>query len=276
MPKMTDRDERLLDIRNELEWLAGPGRIRALAFSLLEKLLGFKELNRLLGQAARRSSDSAEFLSALVEILGFEVKLTGPGKDEYPVEGPVIVASNHPFGGADAIVVSDFAIRGRTDTLCLVNEFIASVKPARQIMIEVNVFDEDAEAKRRNLRSLREVGRHLQKEGQLVLFPGGEVASLSWREKQVTEPEWPALIGSLARRYQARVIPVFLPGRNSLLFHLLGLVHPFLRSAWLARELLRQQNSTIELRIGCPIEVDPAKTTQDIVAEIREAVFGLE
>ncbi len=71
------------------------------------------------------------------------------------------------------------------------------------------------------------------------------------------------------------MVPLFLPGCNSTFFHFLGLIHPFLRSTWLSRELLRRKNSAIELRIGHPFQVDPAKSAEEIVAEIRKAVFDL-
>lgn len=273
---MNEPRERLLDIRSELEWLAGPGRLRRLAFLSIEKLLGFRRLNRILRECDRRSSDPAQFISCLVESFGFDVEVTGPGREEVPAAGPVIVASNHPFGAADAVVVGDWALRHRPETRCLANEFIYSILPIRPVLIAVDVFDGNPDAKRRNLRSLRDAGRHLGDGGQLVIFPGGEVASWSWRVQAVTEPEWPPLAGSLVQRYQATVVPVFLPGRNSALFHLLGTIHPFLRSTWLIRELLRRQNSTIELRVGRPIEADRSKTPREIIAEIRAAVFSLE
>jgi len=49
------------------------------------------------------------------------------------------------------------------------------------------------------------------------------------------------------------VLPVYVKGENSLPFHLLGFVHPRLRTVRLPHELLNKRGKTIEIRIGSHI-----------------------
>ncbi len=57
------------------------------------------------------------------------------------------------------------------------------------------------------------------------------------------------------RAPELAVTPVYVDGANSVLFQLLGLLHPRLRTALLARELLNKRQARIEVRIGSAIPV---------------------
>jgi putative hemolysin len=50
-------------------------------------------------------------------------------------------------------------------------------------------------------------------------------------------------------------VPIYFHGNNGLLFNLLSMIHPALRTAKLPSELFNKQGQTIKLRIGKPIKV---------------------
>lgn len=263
----------VLDLREGLPWAQKPGMLRQLGFSVIERWLGYDQLDRRFTRARDRKTPGT-YLRHLAEVFEFQVEVTGPGADALPKSGPVILVANHPFGGADAITVSDLGLSHRPDTRILSNEFLHAIDPLKPHLIPVDVYG-GAEAKRKNLRGLREAHRHLAKGGQLVIFPAGEVASWSKDTRQVTEAPWPPHLGALAKRSRATVVPVFLPGENSRLFYRLGRLHPFLRTAWLGRELLRREGARIELRIGNAIDYDPESEPAAITGACREAVESL-
>ncbi len=60
------------------------------------------------------------------------------------------------------------------------------------------------------------------------------------------------------------MVPVYFHGKNSRLFHLLGRIHPSLRTAKLPSELLNKKNKTIKIRIGKPIPVKEQEQFNDI------------
>ena len=82
------------------------------------------------------------------------------------------------------------------------------------------------------------------------MFPAGEVAHLSLRERGIVEPAWNPSAAAFARITGASVLPAFFPGSNSKTFHAAGLIHPRLRTALLPRKFVKMAGSTIELRIG--------------------------
>ena len=103
---------------------------------------------------------------------------------------------------------------------------------------------------------------HLQHGGVLSLFPAGEV-STNYSSSIITDREW--LVSAL--RHQKNKVPLFrsiFTGNNSRIFHLLGRIHPSLRTAKLPSELINKRNKTIKVRIGNPISVKEQDRFPDI------------
>ncbi|MCP5539762.1 MAG: 1-acyl-sn-glycerol-3-phosphate acyltransferase [Akkermansiaceae bacterium] len=273
---MSDRTrQRTVDIATQLPWLAGPGVLNRAAFHLTEKLLGYHRIDALFARAAADGASGGDYLRRLREVFEMRMDVSGPGLEAWPKKGPVLVAANHPFGGADAICLGALAFELRPDTRLLANEFLAGIAPLREALIPVNVFG-GAAAARRNARGLREAVAHLGAGGQLVVFPAGEVGSWTWSDRRIVEKPWAPHLGHLLGGSGATVVPAFLPGRNSGLFQALGAIHPLLRTAWLGRELLRRRGSTVSIRLGQPrlpgtFDADSGAATE----AIREAVMAL-
>ncbi|MEM9084002.1 MAG: lysophospholipid acyltransferase family protein, partial [Planctomycetota bacterium] len=106
----------------------------------------------------------------------------------------------------------------------------------------------------------------------LGVFPGGEVASFSARQRAVVEAAWSPVIGGLIQRTKAWVLPIFVEGRNSLLFQSAGLMHPRLRTALLCREMLRAQDRTIRLHVGevlSPESMERFSEAKELIDHLR-------
>jgi putative hemolysin len=58
----------------------------------------------------------------------------------------------------------------------------------------------------------------------------------------------------IVRNAKVPVIPLFFDGRNSRVFHLLGMIHANLRTLALPSEMLRKKGEVIRLKIGKPIQ----------------------
>jgi putative hemolysin len=86
------------------------------------------------------------------------------------------------------------------------------------------------------------------------MFPAGEVAHWRTGQRSVTDPPWNAVAARFATRAGARVVPIYFAGANSLAFQIAGLLHPKLRTARLAGELLNKRGSQVEVRIGTAIQ----------------------
>jgi putative hemolysin len=180
---------------------------------------------------------------------------------EFPRSGPLVIVANHPFGILDPVILAHYAARHRPDVRVMTNALLNSFEQLQPYIIPVNPFG-GAEAARENLAGMKEALRHLRQGGTLILFPAGEVSRYR-PGRGIEDPAWSSHLGSLVRRTQATVLPVFFPGRNSALFHAAGLIHSRLRTGLLLREFCNQRGSRTPMRVGTPIPFAKLKKFED-------------
>jgi putative hemolysin len=102
----------------------------------------------------------------------------------------------------------------------------------------------------------------------LAIFPAGEVSTWQFPHAQIADPLWNDTAARLIRRTGAAALPVYFCGRNSMSFHLFGMIHPRLRTAFLLQEFLHQEGRTVEVRVGSEIPGDSVAG----IADDREAI----
>jgi putative hemolysin len=166
-----------------------------------------------------------------------------------PRSGPVLAVSNHPFGILDAAVLGALLSRLRSDVKIMTNFLLSGVRELQDLCIFVDPFNQKGSAER-NRRALKESLLWLKQGHLLAVFPAGEVSHLQLTQARVTDPKWKPMIARLARMADAPVVPVFFPGRNSIAFQALGLMHPRLRTVRLMSEFLHQRGKALHVRIG--------------------------
>jgi putative hemolysin len=218
------------------------------AAAVLDRALGLTQLSRLLRAVGGRP----DFVPAILGELGIAASWTDRDLARVPTEGPLLVLSNHPHGGADGLVALDFLLRARPDVRVLGNRLLGRIAGMRPWLIEVDPLRPgDAGA---NLGGLRRSLEHLRGGGCLLAFPAGEVASLRLRDLRVRDPRWSAHVVRLARSSGARLLPLNIGGRNRAVFQAAGLLHPRLRTALLTREMLALRGKTLRVRAGSAME----------------------
>jgi putative hemolysin len=84
----------------------------------------------------------------------------------------------------------------------------------------------------------------------LLVFPAGEVSHLRLPSLEVADPVWSSTIGRIIRHAKVPVLPVFFRGHNGPWFQAAGLIHPRLRTALLARQLMGVRGRSIPVDIG--------------------------
>ncbi len=94
---------------------------------------------------------------------------------------------------------------------------------------------------------------HVKEGGALAVFPAGEVSSWRTELKAVADPRWKTPAIKLAQHMGTPVVPVWFDGANSLVFQMLGMIHPNLRTLALPNEMLRMRGRSVRMRIGKPI-----------------------
>ena len=221
--------------------------------SALEQFFFVRPLRKVYDRVRRPGSPS--LTEQLLREMRIEVRVTPEDLARIPHSGPALVVANHPFGILDGAVLATLLPRIRSDVKLLSNYIVGAVEEMEDICIYLDPFDRPS-AHRVNVAGLRRAIEHLKNGGLLAMFPAGEVSHWQFRHGEVTDPEWSPTVARLARISRAPVIPVLFAGRNSVGYHLLGAIHPRLRTIQLPHELLNKAGKEIELRVGTPVPAE--------------------
>ena len=249
-----DMDPVLIDLKNAVNHPVGR-RLISLVKHPVEALLSIGKLNSLYAQVCRRTAalhSPDEIFNACLEACHVTYQIGAGDLEKIPTKGALIAVANHPFGGIEGVILAAILSQVRPDLKILGNYLLTHIQPIKEHIISVDPFDNNR-SKTANTRGLKDALRWLKNGGILEAFPAGEVSSLRLNKAKVMDPPWSPHIGALVRHTRAAVLPVFFPGSNSLLFQLLGLLHPRLRTAMLPRELVNKQFRSIKVYIGRPI-----------------------
>ena len=166
-----------------------------------------------------------------------------------PKTGPVVFLFNHPYGGLDALAISKTILELRPDTKFIANFLLRRIEPIAPYLFEVNPF-ETRKKDFSSLSGLKEMYKHLEDGYAVCLLPAGEVSTRYKGSKIVEDRDWQSNMMKLIKAYDTPIISGYISGQNSWLFHLMGKIHPALRTAMLPRELLKKKNTSIYIRFS--------------------------
>jgi putative hemolysin len=215
---------------------------------LVQRWLRIPDLELVYKQALLRAGDRTLF-QAVLDVLDVKWNMLPLDAERIPKSGPVVVVANHPFGIIEGVVLGALLEQVRPDVRILANSLLAQFPLIAERLIMVDPFGGGA-ARRSNRHGLRESLEWLKKDGMLVVFPAGEVASFQPRRRIVTDPPWSRTVARLITLAKAPVLPMFLEGRNGLAFQIAGLIHSRLRTALLPREFLNKTGKALTVRTG--------------------------
>jgi len=245
------------------------GPLWPLARPLLYALLDYAKARRMADAIQPMPGGAAlDFVSDLLSL-----KVAASGLDRVPATGRVVVVCNHPTGIADGVAVYD-ALKGLRPDICFyANADAHRVSPRFD---EVLIPVEWVEAKRtreRTRTTLQLTREALEAERCLAIFPAGRLAR---REPDGTlaDPEWMSSAISIARKYEAPVVPIHVAGPWSALFHFFHGFSTELRDITLFHELLNKRGRAFSLTVGhhvppAALDGDPAEVTARLKAFVE-------
>ncbi|VXC12046.1 GNAT family N-acetyltransferase [Brevundimonas sp. G8] len=238
--------------------------------------------------AAVRMADAIQTLSGtqtfdyVSDLL--KLKVTTTNLDRLPATGRCVVVCNHPTGIADGLAVFDAIKQRRNDMIFFANADAIRVSPRLDETIIPVEWVTDKRTREKTRATLTAAKEAFEAERCVVMFPAGRLA----RERNgvLTDPEWAPTAASMARKYDAPVIPMHVTGPYSRLFHLFDKVSQELRDVTLFHELLNKAGKPFGVDVGLPIpadrlDVDAAKATEALkhftertLAADADAVFA--
>ncbi|MCS6771530.1 MAG: lysophospholipid acyltransferase family protein [Kiritimatiellae bacterium] len=242
----------------------------------VERALAIDRINQLYYTVATLDDDR-HFLDRVLDVMNIETKVSESDLDKIPRSGPLVVVANHPFGGIEGIILGALLRSVRPDVKLMANFLLKAIPDLHDSMIFVDPFDRK-ESAQINMKPLKESIRWLKSGGVLGVFPAGEVSHIDLRRGGICDPEWSPTIARLIRLTESPALPVFFRGSNSLVFQILGLVHPRLRTGMLPRELINKSNKSIEVRIGTLIpwkRLAPLTDDRELMDYLRMRTYHL-
>lgn len=194
--------------------------------------------------------DGRAALDHVSQLLSVQVRTTG--LDRIPRQGRVVLVCNHPTGIADGIAVYDALKPIRPDLCFYANADAHRVAPGfSDVLIPVE-WVESKRTRERTRLTLNLTREAMEAERALVIFPAGRLARRE-RGGALSDPPWMASALSIARRYDAAILPVHVTGPWSTLFHTFDGFSQELRDITLFHELLNKRGRTFGLTVGHPV-----------------------
>ena len=223
-----------------------------LLFKLLDRVLAINKLDGLYRENNLHGLDKTTFAKSLLD--GLNIRLLGLEElqAKIPKTGPLVIASNHPFGGIEGVFLAWAIEQVRPDIKVMANQGLKIFPELEDYFIFTNPLSQNDP---KNAPSIRTCLKHVKNGGALLIFPAGRVSYFRKDTKRIADHSWNRLIASIANRTNAHYLPMFVSGFNSPLFYRLGRVYFRLRMLMLPRELVNKRNAKITVTAGEAIAI---------------------
>ncbi|MBK6882278.1 MAG: lysophospholipid acyltransferase family protein [Flavobacteriales bacterium] len=242
--------------------------------TLLTEVSGLKKLERFYN--AIEDLHDLDFVEGVFKNLELELDVDAADLNNIPKTGGLIFVSNHPYGAIDGLALVQVLGRVRPDLKVMANFLLQQLEPLRDRFIGVNPFEQLTSLS--SFQGMRQAMSHVKEGGALAVFPAGEVSSWRTELKAVADPRWKTPMIKLAQHMATPVVPVWFDGANSMVFQMLGMIHPNLRTLALPKEMLRMRGRSVRMRIGKPIpaaDIAAFTSTEQLARFLRAKTYSL-
>jgi putative hemolysin len=227
----------------------------------LLQIFKFNKLNKVYSEV--HDKDPIILINSLLDQLDLKYEIPEEDLKNIPADGPFITISNHPYRGIDSMLLYKLICGKRDDFKIMASFLLQKIEPLRDIIIPVNTYETSKNLKS-SFSGIKEGIKHIKGGHSIGIFPAGEVSAHIEDSKVIMDEAWQTAALKFIKNAQVPVIPVYFHGTNSRLFHIIGKIHPLLRSVKLPSELLHKKNRTVKIRIGSPISAKEQSDFKDI------------
>jgi putative hemolysin len=197
------------------------------------------------------------------------VRVSSRGRERVPLSGRLIVVCNHPTGIADGVAVYDALKSPRPEVMFYANADAHRVcARLDEVLIPVE-WVEEKRTRDRTRVTLAMTRQAMEEERALVIFPAGRLAR--WTPTRgMADPAWATSAFSVARKFDAPILPIHVDGPASRLFHLFHQFSGELRDMTLFHELLNKRGKAFHLTVG------PLIAPTALPADVGEAAMAMK
>ncbi|MCK5153979.1 MAG: lysophospholipid acyltransferase family protein [Spirochaetales bacterium] len=222
---------------------------------LIDRILGFRKLKKLFDRYNLEGLEKKAFVKRGLEMLQVDYNVNKT-LSSIPVSGPLIIVSNHPYGGVEGVILADFLSGIRDDVKFMANSGLSLVKEMNDFFIFTNPLVTN---NYKNISSIRGCQSHLENNGLLVLFPAGKVSYFRKDKNRISDGEWNRIAAKLSVKLNIPVLPIFFAGFNSKLFQTMGKIYYRFKLLMLTREMMKMKGKTVQLYLGNLIKPEQLK-----------------
>jgi putative hemolysin len=210
-----------------------------------DKLLGIRKLRHVYESCGLSGLEKQQFSQKLLDGLGVHISGVDGVLAKIPQQGRCVVVCNHPYGMIEGVIIAHLLTAFRADTKIMANVGLTIFKEIKDYFIFANPLKPKAKI---NTSAIKQCFGHIKNEGLLVIFPAGRVSFFQSDKQRITDGDWNRLAIKIATKTGAPILPVFISGTNSKLFHQIGRIYYRFRLLMLAHEMFKLQEHNIDLK----------------------------
>jgi putative hemolysin len=218
---------------------------------IIELLTGKLKLKKLYDQYVLEDNPPENFWIDAVKKLNFKLQTNFQDGSFIPKKGRLIIVANHAFGVADGVSLCSIVSKVRQDYKIITHKVLRQADAVKDKIIPID-FSPNKEAIIANISARKEAEKVLQKEGVIVIFPAGQIATkenLKLNTK-ANDGDWKQFVSKLIIKTKSPVLPSYFEGQNSQLYHIANKMGQTFRYSLLMHELIRKIGDTIYLHFG--------------------------
>lgn len=242
--------------------------------SLLMEIMKINDINETFNKAAQ--FEGVDFVDEILRLIGVKVEINEGELKNIPLKGAFTAIANHPYGGIEGLIMLKILCTVRPEAKIMANFILKKIPNLSDFFVAVNPFENVDNSS--SVSGIKTTLRLLNNGAPIGIFPAGEVSTYKLDQQQVTDKLWHPNIGRIISKAKAPILPVYFHGNNSLLFNLLSLIHPNLRTAKLPSEIFNKRGHTIKVRVGKLIQFDAIPNhdnNNSLLAFLRAKTYAL-
>lgn len=250
--------------------------INKILISVADAILGLNKMERLYRANDMQGLSKEAFAAKMLQVFDVNIAELENFVRSIPKEGPLLLTSNHPFGGLEGVILAKVLGEIRPDLKVLANFALQIFPELSEYFIFTNPL---SEKNPKNGPSLRQCMKHFQSGGALLVFPAGRVSYFQADKGRISEHEWNRMVGRIIEKTDAQHVPIFVNGKNSDWFYRWGRIYYRIRMILLGRELLNKRGQTIQLSSGNAVankEFSSMSNNQELAALLRAQSYAQE
>lgn len=248
------------------------GLLPGFFFRYLERIVHQDFINNFLDQHGDKTG--LEFAEAGIK--EFNISYDVIGSENIPKSGKCIIASNHPLGGFDALILLSCFSKYFKEVKFLVNDILMNLKNLRPVFIPINKHGSQSRL------SVKLIDESYKSDNQIITFPAGLVSRKN--HGIISDMVWHKNFIIKSKTYQRDVIPVHVSGRNSSFFYNLANLRRKLgikyniEMLYLVDETYKHRNKHLRITIGKPLSYktfDKSKSPLEWASYVKSEVYKL-